>query len=146
MPPPVSVQFARDVGGYLSGVVLFRQGQVDAWAGWFADAVEHAADRTVTVMSAVEDLLAHWADTATGLRRDAAARRLIPHLAQHPVVNAALVARLLGVSEQSARVAIGELATLGVLSEFTPSSAGAARPGRPRQWWVAADLLALLGQ
>jgi len=146
VPPPVSVQFARDVGGYLSGLVLFRQGQVDAWAGWFADAVEHAAERTVIVMSAVEELLVCWADTAAGLRRDAAARRLIPQLAQHPVVNAAVVAQLLGVSEQSARVAIGELATLGVLSEFTPSRAGAARPGRPRQWWVATDLLALLGR
>lgn len=146
VPPPVSVQFARDIGGYLSGLVLFRQGQVDAWSRWFADALEHAAERTVTVMSAVEELLRHWTDAAAGLRRDAAARRMIPHLAQHPVVNAAIVAELLEVSEQSARVAIGELATLGVLSEFTPSSAGTVRPGRPRQWWVASDLLTLLGR
>jgi Fic family protein len=146
VPPPVSVQFARDVGGYLSGLVLFRQGQVDAWAGWFADAVEHAAERTVSVLVGVEELLARWTDQAGGLRRDAAARRLIPHLARHPVVNAAVVADLLGVSEQTARVAVAELATLGVLSEFTSSKTGAARPGRPRQWWIAADLLALLGR
>ncbi|MGH9035852.1 MAG: hypothetical protein ACRD0O_08805, partial [Acidimicrobiia bacterium] len=81
---------------------------------------------------------------ARGLRRDAAARRLIPHLAQHPVVNAALVAELLAVSEQTARVAVAELATLGVLSEFAWPSA--RRPGRPRQWWVAADLLTLLAR
>jgi Fic family protein len=146
VPPPVSVQFARDVGGYLSGLVLFRQGEVNAWAGWFADAVEHAAERTVTVLSAVEELLTRWANEAAGLRSDAAARRLIPHLPQHPVVNAAVVAELLGVSEQSARVAVAELVALGVLSEFASSGARAARPGRPRQWWVAADLLALLGR
>lgn len=145
VPPPVSVQFARDVGGYLAGLVLFRQGQVDAWAAWFADAVEHAGQRTVTVLSAVEELLARWADTAGGLRRDAAARRLIPHLARHPVVNAAIVAELLDVSEQSARAALSELETLGVLSEFTSLVRG-ARPGRPRQWWVADDLLGLLGR
>lgn len=146
VPPPVSVQFSRDVGGYLSGLVLFRQGQVDVWAGWFADAVEHAAQRTVIVLSAVEDLLARWADTAGGLRRDAAARRLIPHLPRHPVVNAAIVAELLDVSEQTARVALSELEALGVLSEFTSSSPGVSRPGRPRQWWVATDLLNLLGR
>ena len=51
---------------------------------------------------------------------------------------------LLTVSEQTARVAVAELATLGVLSEFAWPSA--RRPGRPRQWWVAADLLALLAR
>ena len=144
VPPPVSVQFARDVGGYLSGLVLFRQGQVNAWAGWFADAVEHASERTVIVLSDVEELLARWANQAEGLRSDAAARRLILHLAQHPVVNAGVVAELLAVSEQTGRVAVAELATLGVLSEF--AWPGKRRPGRPRQWWVAADLLALLGR
>ncbi len=142
VPPPVSVQFAYDVGGYLSGLVLFRQGQIDMWARWFADATEQAAERTVMVLSAVEEVLARWTQQAAGLRRDAAARQLIPHLAQHPVVNAALVAELLTVSEQTARVAIAQLATHGVLAEFAWPSI--RRPGRPRQWWVAGDLLALL--
>jgi Fic family protein len=145
VPPPVSVQFARDVGGYLSGLVLFRQGQVDSWTAWFADAVEQAAERTVTALSAIEELLTQWADLAGGLRRDAAARRLIPHLAQHPVVNAAIVAELLEVSEQTARAALAQLQSLGVLFEFDPSGRS-ARPGRPRYWWVASDLLGLLGR
>jgi Fic family protein len=139
------VQFARDLGGYLSGLVHFRQGQVDSWTAWFADAVEQAAERTVTALSAIEELLTQWADLAGGLRRDAAARRLIPHLAQHPVVNAAIVAELLGVSEQTARLALIELETLSVLSQLT-SPGRPARPGRPRQWWVASDLLGLLGR
>jgi hypothetical protein len=37
----------------------------------------------------------------------------VPRLAEHPVVNAAIVAELLEVSEQSARVAISKLANLG---------------------------------
>lgn len=106
--------------------------------------MEHAAERTVIVLSAVEELLARWANQADGLRSDAAARRLIPHLAQHPVVNAAVVAELLAVSEQTGRAAVAELAILGVLSEF--AWPGERRPGRPRQWWVAGDLLALLGR
>jgi hypothetical protein len=79
------VQFARDIGGYLSGLVLFREGHVDAWVGWFADAVDHAAERTVVVLSAVEELVARWADAASNLRRDAAARRLVSRLAGSPL-------------------------------------------------------------
>ena len=146
VPPAVSVQFARDIGGYLSGLVLFREGHVDVWVGWFADAVDHAAERTVVVLSAVGELVSRWTDAASILRRDAAARRLVPRLAEHPVVNAAIVAELLGVSEQSARVAISELANLGVLTEFTSQTMTPTRPGRPRQWWVASELLALLGR
>ena len=140
------MQFARDIGGYLAGLVLFREGHVDAWVGWFADAVDHAAERTVVVLSAVEELVARWTEAASNLRRDAAARRLVPRLAEHPVVNAAIVAELLGVSEQTARVAISELANLGVLTEFTSPTMTTTRPGRPRQWWVASELLALLGR
>lgn len=146
VPPPVSVQFTRDVGGYLSGLVLFREGHIDAWVGWFADALDHAADRTVTVLSAVEELITRWAEASSSLRRDAAARRLVPRLAEHPVVNTAIVAELLGISEQSARVAIVELVHLGVLTEFTSPAVTPTRPGRPRQWWVASELLALLGR
>lgn len=30
-PPPISLQMARDVGGYQAGLTLFRQDQVDFW-------------------------------------------------------------------------------------------------------------------
>jgi hypothetical protein len=70
----------------------------------------------------------------------------VPRLAEHPVVNAAIVTELLEVSEQSARVAVSKLANLGVLTEFTPQTVTPTRPGRPRQWWVASELLVLLGR
>ena len=114
--------------------------------GWFADAVDHAAERTVVVLYSVGELVARWTEASSNLRRDAAARRLVPRLAEQPVVNAAIVAELLEVSEQTGRVAISELANLGVLTEFTSQTMTPTRPGRPRQWWVASELLALLGR
>ena len=41
-PPPVSTRIAADVGGYTSGLVLFRLGDHDRWVQWFADAVSGA--------------------------------------------------------------------------------------------------------
>jgi hypothetical protein len=39
VPPPVSLIFARDVGGYGDGLTLFRQGLLDHWVQWFAECV-----------------------------------------------------------------------------------------------------------
>ncbi len=44
-PPPVSVRIATDRGGYLSGLVLFRLGQIDPWVAWFAEIVEDIGRR-----------------------------------------------------------------------------------------------------
>jgi Fic family protein len=140
VPPPVSLQLARDRGGYLSGLALYRQGHVDTWVRWFAGAVEAAADRSSEVLVAVDDLQVRWARSLASLRLDAAARRLVHHLPSRPAISVAGAAVAAGVSEQAARVAIGQLVERGILREAAPKPFG---PGRPRRWWVADDLLAL---
>jgi predicted ArsR family transcriptional regulator len=52
-----------------------------------------------------------------------------------------IVARELGVSERAARAALDTLETHGVLEQFVPTR---RVPGRPRRWWVATELLALV--
>lgn len=39
-PPPVSVAFLRDVGGYLTGLTLYRTVGPDEWVRWFAHTLE----------------------------------------------------------------------------------------------------------
>jgi Fic family protein len=142
VPPPVSLQMARDAGGYQAGLTLYRQDGIDTWVGWFADIVAEAADRATDVLRAIEQLQEGWRTRTADLRADAGARRLLDVLPAHPVVSAASVAALLGVSEQAARVALDQLARRGVLVEVSdpPRSRG-----RPRRWWVAQSLLDLLG-
>ena len=41
-PPPVSARITADVGGYGSGLVLFRSGDHNSWIRWFAAAVSGA--------------------------------------------------------------------------------------------------------
>jgi Fic family protein len=141
VPPPVSTAFARDIGGYLSGLTLYRQGHVDHWVRWFADAVLAAAERTERTLEAVEEVQHRWTALAADLRSDAAARRAIAVIAERPVLNASLLAEALGVSGTAARSALGTLAELSIVEPLDTIASGR---GRPATWWVARDLVALL--
>jgi Fic family protein len=143
VPPPVSLAFARDVGGYGSGLTLYRQGLLDHWVGWFADCVEAAAETSTNLLTMVADLQAEWRLATIDLRADSAARRLVEVLPAHPVVNAHIVSGLLGVSEQAGRTGLEDLAGRGILVELPDVPSGR---GRPRRWWEAQSLLALLAR
>lgn len=142
VPPPISLALTRDIGGYLAGLTLFRQGFAEHWVSWFAGIVESAADRSTEVLAAVGEVQRSWVEATAGFRADAAARRVLPLLPSHPVVSAGLVARLLGVSGQAAGRGLQALVEAGVLSE---TERAGRRRGRPERWYVAHGLLDLLG-
>ena len=144
VPPPISVAFLRDVGGYLSGLTLFRTVGPDDWVRWFAGTVEQAATSANASLSGVADLVASWPARLDGIRADAAAHRLVGEIAMHPALDVATAATLLGVSPPAARTALEALAARGALRPATLPSDGA--PGRPRRWWVAGELLDLLAR
>ena len=143
VPPPVSVVIARDTGGYLSGLTRWRHGDVAGWVGWVAEAVSRSADQVGELLATAEDLGRRWDAQLTGVRADAAARRLLEVLPQHLAVTAPMVADLLGVSAPTARAAVEALAVRGILQ---PLELRAARPGRPAQWWMAGELVSAVGR
>ncbi len=142
MPPPVSVLIARDPDGYLSGLFQFREGPLDAYVGWFADTVNRAGQASVILGEQIHGLLADWDERVSDLRSDAAARRLLLVLPEHPVITATVAAKRLGVSERAARTALAALAQRGIVAA---SDARPSLPGRPRSWWVAPELLDQVG-
>jgi Fic family protein len=144
VPPPVSVAFLRDVGGYLSGLTRYRTVGPDDWIRWFASTVEHAATSATETLAAVVELVASWPGRLDKLRSDAAARQLVGHVLTHPALDVDTAVRLLGVSRPTARTALEALAERGVLrvAELPPTG----EPGRPRTWWVAGGLLDLLAR
>ncbi len=144
VPPPTSVAFLRDIGGYLSGLTLFRTVGPDDWVRWFARTIEHSATSANATLAAVADLVASWPRRLGGIRSDAAAHRLVQQIATHPALDVATAAGLLDVSPPAARTALETLAERGVLRPA--SIPGHGGPGRPRRWWVADELLDLLAR
>jgi Fic family protein len=143
VPPPVSVVIARDPGGYLSGLTRWRQGDVAGWVGWMAGAVHQSADQVGELVGQAEALRARWEGLLAEVRADATARRVLDLIPQHLVVTAPMVADVLHVSAPTARAAIETLATRGILQ---PLDLRPLRPGRPAQWWMAAELVSVVSR
>ena len=149
-PPPVSNRIAADVGGYGSGLVLFRLGDHNAWVHWFADAVSGAGRAQQELVASVERLQREWRDrlaaprqAARRLRSDAAAWRVLDLLPRHLVLTGPIVASELTIPLKSASAALRDLVDAGVLVEH-----GTARPtgrGRPSRLYTSAELLGLAG-
>jgi Fic family protein len=140
-PPALSVRIAADIGGYLSGLTLYRLGDAEHWIAWFADALARSGQAAQDLVQAAGELRASWETRLAGVRADAAAHRTLALLPANPVLDAATLARELALSERAARAALVTLQTHGVLQRFTPS---APAHGRPRHWYLAGELLALL--
>lgn len=146
--PPLSNRLAVDPGGYLSGMTIFRLTGADAWIVWFANALSDSAARVGAVVAGLGRLPAQWQERldAAGVRRDAAARRLLAHLVEHPVLTARMAASYLGVSDRAARTAMQSLTAAGIVVPVDPraGTAMAAARGRPQQWWLAREVSDLI--
>jgi Fic family protein len=144
VPPPVSAQFARDIGGYLSGLTLWRDDQIGGWVTWFAGSVEQASRSAADTLRAVEGLRRGWQERVEGLRADAAARRLVSRLVEHPVLDIATASGLLGVSDEAARGAVTALEQRGILTRIPVAATATGHRGRPPNRWSATELFALI--
>ncbi len=143
VPPPVSVVIARDTGGYLSGLTRWRQGDAAGWVGWMADALRRSADQVGELVGQAEALRARWQAQLGDVRADATARRVLDLIPRHLVVTAPMLADVLLVSAPTARAAIETLAARGILQ---PLELRPLRPGRPAQWWMAAELVSVVSR
>lgn len=148
VPPPFSVFVARDAGGYLSGLTLYRLGQREAWVRWFAATLERSAAAAADLVQGIEALLADWRTRAghgegRATRAGATLWRLIELLPAYPVVSSTIVARECGVTDEAARMALHHAAQLGIVA---PASLKLAARGRPTQWWAAGEVLELVAR
>ncbi len=149
-PPPVSARIAADVGGYGSGLVLFRLGDHERWVQWFADAVSGAGRAHQELVTAVHELRRAWEvrlaaprDGRRRLRSNAAAWRALELLPRHLLLTGPVVAAELGIPLKSASAALRDLAAAGVLLE--QGTVQPDGPGRPRRLFTSPELLGLAG-
>jgi Fic family protein len=145
-PPPVSVAIAADVGGYASGLVLYRLGQHDTWVQWFADAVRRGGHAQRQLVSALKTLKADWPGQLRSgdrvLRSDATAWAVLDLLPRHLVLTSDLLTKELGVTNKGALDALRQLAERNVLLEYGTVTRGR---GQPSKLYVSRQLLALAG-
>ncbi|HEY1651949.1 MAG TPA: Fic family protein [Acidimicrobiales bacterium] len=148
VPPPVSVAIAADVGGYGSGLTLFRFGDHLRWIRWFADAVANGGSAQRTLVEKVKRLRAQWLTQlgsagARKPRRDAALYDALDLMPRHLVFTTPILERELGISRKAGGETLRRLADVGILTEYgTVPPAGA---GQPAALYVARDLLGLAG-
>ena len=139
--PPLSPVWVRQVGAYVAGLHDFREGRLDRWVSWFAEACVEAAAHLSRLAEGVERVLQEWESQTSALRSDAAAVRVLPLLAERGAVDVRLVAKHLGVSANSVRNGMSTLERLGIVERTYVQVGG--RGQRPVAW-VAPAILRLL--
>lgn len=149
-PPPVSTRIAADVGGYASGLVLFRMGDHDSWVRWFAETVSGAGRAQQELVASVERLQREWRERLSGpregtrrVRSDAAAWRALDLLPRRLVLTGPIVAGEIDVPLKSANAALRDLVDAGILVEHGTTKGGGR--GRPSRLYTSAELLGLTG-
>jgi Fic family protein len=148
VPPPVSVAIAADVGGYTSGLTLFRLGDHSTWIRWFADAVTRGGEAQRSLIARVEGLRRRWVELlersgARKVRSDAAIFDVVDLMPRHLVFTTPILERELGISRRVAGASLRRLAEVNVLTEYgTVAPTGV---GQPAALYVSRDLLGLAG-
>ncbi len=119
---PVSAGLLTDLTGYTDALTAYRAGDARAIVEQFSRAARYAA---ATGTRLVDDLAAQLdasREQLEGVRRHALAWRVLPLLVGQPIVNAAHLQRILGVSAMTAQRALAQLTAAGVLREATGRS------------------------
>lgn len=133
---PVSAGLLVDTSAYFDALTTYRAGDARPIVEQFTRASRFAATSGARL---VDDLAAQVADARAllgGLRPQAAAWRVLPHLVAHPVVNARYLTAHLGMNDTTAQRALAQLGDAGVLSERTG--------GQRNRVWVHAGILTVL--
>lgn len=117
--PPVSAGILHDTANYFDALTQFRRGDALPIVTCFIEAAQFAADSGRKLIDALEGELDADESKLGSLRKDASGRRLLPHLIEQPIVNAAFVQQALNTSRATAQRAIEQLTQAGVLVERT---------------------------
>jgi Fic family protein len=132
---PVSAGLLTDTRAYFDTLTAYRAGDPVPIVAMLATASFAAITNARQLVAELHEVRAGW-DATVRARRGATTWRLADLLLRQPVVDAATVARELGISPANALRPLRPLVEAGVLTEFT----GAAR----NRMWQSLEVLAAL--
>lgn len=132
---PVSAGLLTDTNAYFGALGRYRDGDPAPIVERLSEASLLAVANGRRLVAELRSIRAEWNSRITA-RRDSAAHRVADLLITHPVLNAKLLARELGIRTGNARRYIDPLAEAGIIVEFTDRSRNRA--------WRATEVLSAL--
>jgi Fic family protein len=114
---PVSAGLLKNTESYFAALTAYQNGDALPIVEQFGNAARFAASSGTQLIDRLGAELDHSSEMLKGLRPQAMAWKLLPHLISHPVMNNELVASLLATSQTSALRALQQLSSVGVVSE-----------------------------
>ncbi len=118
---PVSAGLLTDVDSYFAALTAYRGGDPSPIVASLATGSLEAVVNARQLVDDLHHVRARWDDVITA-RRDAAAWRVADLLLRQPVLDAATLAREIGIAAGNALRALEPLVTAGVVTEFSGRS------------------------
>lgn len=113
----------RNRSSYFDALDRVRQSNdIEHWVRFFFSGVAETAKDAKETLSKVVALRADYIDRiekGIGIRRQANAKQLLPHLFGKPIMSVADVENAIGVVTQTANDLVKDMATIGLLTEIT---------------------------
>jgi Fic family protein len=133
---PVSAGLLHDVKDYYNALSAYRRGELRPIVTAFTRATGYAVVNGRQLVGDIKAIEAEWEVKMSGLRSDAAARRVGALAIAHPVLNSDMVIRELGVAPPTAFRALDALIERGLLAP--------ANSQRRNRIWLAESVLRTL--
>lgn len=130
---PVSAGLLHRVKDYYDALTAYRRGELRPIITAFTRAAGYAVVNGRQLVRDIRSIETDWEDKMSGLRSDAAARRVSALAIAHPVLNSDIVVRELSVAPPTAFRALDALVERGVLK--------AANSQRRNRIWLAEPVL-----
>lgn len=116
---PVSAGLLTDTGAYFAALTAYRSGDARPIVEQIARASRYAAESGARLVDDLAAQITEAREKLAGLRPQAAAWRVLPHLVAHPVISSAFLTSQLGMNPVTAQRALAQLADAGVVQERT---------------------------
>lgn len=113
--PPVSAGLLRHTSQYFDTLTAFRAGNAAPLLRMFADVCLFSANSGITLIKQLTNVIEQSEQRLVGVRKDAAARAVLPILIAQPVINTAYLREHAGLSKAQAERAVSTLAQHGIL-------------------------------
>lgn len=134
--PPVSGALLASTDAYVSGLVAYRNGDVDRWLRLFATEMTRASAAAERLGSSLAKLEDAWMERARRPRAHSVANLAIHRLVEFPVVDVSALASHLRVDAETARRGMNALEASGIVRQVSA--------GRRNRVWIAEEAFALL--